>query len=73
MKDPLGESVRGVPVKARATIINDHNEHEDQNEMMQSSNSAGVAYFTSNIPLNAKRAEFTVSKHLQYNSEQSLM
>ncbi|XP_026795914.2 complement C5 isoform X1 [Pangasianodon hypophthalmus] len=65
VKDPLGESVRGVPVKARAIVTNNNNEQEElkfqghQNEITQTSKNDGVAYFVCNIPHNAERAEFT--------------
>lgn len=71
MKDSLGESVRGVPVKARATITNNNNQQEVLKfqghliEVTQTSNNDGVAYFVCNIPQNSERVEFTVSKHLQ--------
>lgn len=79
MKDPLGESVSGVPVKARGTLTNTDQEqealqfHGRTHEITQTSSNDGIAYFVCNIPENAERAEFTVSKHLQYYSEQSLM
>lgn len=71
MKDPQGKSLTGVPVKARATITN--NNHEQQefkfqghlNEIRQISSRDGAVNFVCNIPHDAERAEFTVSKHLQ--------
>lgn len=71
MKDPLGEPMSGVPVKATATMTNTDNEQEalkfqgHLNEITQTSSNNGVAYFACNIPQNAERAEFTVSKKLQ--------
>ncbi|MCJ8746784.1 hypothetical protein PDJAM_G00145660 [Pangasius djambal] len=65
VKDPLGESVRGVRVKARAIVTNNNNEQEylkfqgHQNEITQTSTNDGIAYFVCNIPHNAERAEFT--------------
>lgn len=77
MKDPLGEPVKGVPVKATVTLINNNNEHEElqghQDELRQTSRNDGIAYFVCNIPDNTARAEVTVSEHLQYYIEQSLM
>ncbi|KAM9446334.1 complement C5 [Clarias gariepinus] len=63
--DPLGEPVRGVPVKLRATVTNDNNEQEEQmcqaqlHEITQRSRDDGVAYFVCNIPTNAIKAVFT--------------
>ncbi|XP_017307260.1 complement C5 [Ictalurus punctatus] len=65
VKDPLGESVSGVPVKARGTLTN--NDHEQEalqfhgrtHEITQTSSNDGIAYFVCNIPENAERAEFT--------------
>ncbi|KAK3514717.1 hypothetical protein QTP70_028333, partial [Hemibagrus guttatus] len=64
VKDPLGESVKDVPVKARVTLINNNNEYEDlhgyQNELRETSRNDGIAYFVCNIPDNVERAEFTI-------------
>ncbi|KAF4074480.1 hypothetical protein AMELA_G00239810 [Ameiurus melas] len=65
VKDPLGESVSGVPVKARATLTNNNNEQEvlkfygRTDAITQTSSNDGIAYFVCNIPENADRAEFT--------------
>lgn len=73
MKDPLGESVAGVAVKARVTVTYNNNQFEElhghQNELRQTSRNDGIAYFVCNIPNNVARAEFSVSKHLQYYIE----
>ncbi|XP_036453933.1 complement C5 isoform X2 [Colossoma macropomum] len=65
VKDPLGEPIRGVPVKARGTLTNTNQEQEPLrffgylNEITQRSQQDGVTYFICNIPSNAAKAEFT--------------
>ncbi|KAL7836777.1 hypothetical protein AOLI_G00280610 [Acnodon oligacanthus] len=65
VKDPLGEPMRGVPVKARGTLTNTNQEQEPLrflgylDEIKQTSQQDGVAYFICNIPSNAAKAEFT--------------
>ncbi|XP_060739297.1 complement C5 [Tachysurus vachellii] len=64
VKDPLGESVAGVAVKARVTVTNNNNQFEElhghQNELRQTSRNDGIAYFVCNIPNNVARAEFSI-------------
>ncbi|XP_047674014.1 complement C5 isoform X2 [Tachysurus fulvidraco] len=64
VKDPLGESVAGVAVKARVTVTNNNNQieelHGHQNELKQTSRNDGIAYFVCNIPNNVARAEFSI-------------
>ncbi|KAG7318452.1 hypothetical protein KOW79_018207 [Hemibagrus wyckioides] len=64
VKDPLGESVKDVPIKARITLINNNNEYEElhghQNELRQTSRNDGIAYFVCNIPDNVAKAEITI-------------
>lgn len=68
MKDPLGEPMKGVLVTARGTLTNNNHEMEPLrfgghlDEIKRESSSDGVAYFVCNIPSNAAKAEFTVSK-----------
>ncbi|KAI4892637.1 hypothetical protein NFI96_021635 [Prochilodus magdalenae] len=65
VKDPLGEPMRGVPVKATGTLVNTNQEQEALkflgyiNEITQTSQNNGVAYFICNIPNNAAKATFT--------------
>uniref|UniRef100_A0A3B4D1J4 NTR domain-containing protein n=1 Tax=Pygocentrus nattereri TaxID=42514 RepID=A0A3B4D1J4_PYGNA len=65
VKDPLGEPMRGVPVKARGTLTNTNQEQEPLrflghlDEIKHTSQQDGVTYFICNIPSNAAKAEFT--------------
>ncbi|XP_046698377.1 complement C5 [Silurus meridionalis] len=67
VRDPLGKPAKGIPVIARAIIKKANREQEqlkfsgtgNQNEIMQSSNNDGVAYFICNIPYYAEQADFT--------------
>uniref|UniRef100_A0AAY4ESR9 Complement component 5 n=1 Tax=Denticeps clupeoides TaxID=299321 RepID=A0AAY4ESR9_9TELE len=59
VKDPLGEPVRSVPVKATAATTNvdgvqDHLSHPDQTTQRD-----GIAYFTYNIPRSTYKADFS--------------
>ncbi|XP_072521407.1 LOW QUALITY PROTEIN: complement C5 [Salminus brasiliensis] len=65
VKDPLGEPVRGVPVKASGTLTNSDQEQEllrfqgHLTEVTQTSQDDGIAYFIWNVPSNSAKAVFT--------------
>ncbi|XP_061117126.1 complement C5 [Conger conger] len=83
VKDPLGQPVRHIPVKARAEIevdetrmTLDHSEKEEAKKTQED----GTTRFMYNIPLNAKAATFslhtedstlpaTSQAHLKYDAE----
>ncbi|XP_051551430.1 complement C5-like isoform X1 [Myxocyprinus asiaticus] len=64
VQDPLGEPVKGVPVKARATITTVNKELEELkflghlDTITETSQRDGIAYFISNIPDKVEKAEF---------------
>ncbi|XP_035236018.1 complement C5-like [Anguilla anguilla] len=62
VKDPLGQPVPRVPVKALVTIMDDETQaqdHSDQNKY-RISQADGTALFTYNIPPNSKTATFSL-------------
>ncbi|XP_051531363.1 complement C5-like isoform X2 [Myxocyprinus asiaticus] len=65
VQDPLGEPVKGVPVKARATITRVNNEQEQLkflgylDTITETSQRDGIAHFISNIPDEVEKAEFS--------------
>ncbi|KAK2911621.1 hypothetical protein Q8A67_003754 [Cirrhinus molitorella] len=65
VKDPLGKPAPGVSVKTSATITTADNGQDTlkflghQDTLTMPSRRDGIAYFTCNIPVNVRQAEFT--------------